>query len=267
MRFGMRAALLAVCLATAASCGRGPALLGPQYEYEEDLTLGLDGSATLIVNASIPALIALRGLPLSPDPKARVDRDQIKQLYTSPYAEVLRVTTWSRRNRRFVGVRLRVHDIRTLSKASPFSWAACDLHPEDGHHVFRETLGPAASTPSAVPGVSWDGSELVAFRLHLPSRIQWHNARTYDDQPNPVQRGNILTWQQRLTDRFANRPIAYAEDKTPGVMEVRMDSQSILYRTLWLFGLAFAAAVGVLAFLIWLTIRKGRDAEGDAGPS
>ena len=266
MRFGMRAALLAVCLA-AAGCGSGPQLLGSQYEYEEDLTLGLDGSATLIVNSSIPALIALRGLPLNPDPKARLDRDQVKRLFTSPYADVLRVTTWSRRNRRFVGVRLRVADIRMLSRAAPFSWATYDLHQEDGHHVFRETLGAAAAAASAAPSAGWDGSELVAFRLHLPSRIQWHNARTYDDLPNPVQRGNILTWQQRLNDRFANHPIAYAEDKTPGVMEVRMDSQSILYRTLWLFGLAFAAAVAVLVFLIWLTMRKGRDAEGDAGPS
>jgi cyanate permease len=28
---------------------------------------------------------------------------------------------------------------------------------------------------------------------------------------------------------------------------------------LWLFGLAFLAAVAVLAFLIWLTMRRGRD--------
>ena len=36
-----------------------------------------------------------------------------------------------------------------------------------------------------------------------------------------------------------------------------MDPESILYRTLWLFGIAFAAAVLVLVGLIWLTIRKG----------
>ena len=33
---------------------------------EEDLYLALDGSATLVVNASIPALVALRGLDLDP---------------------------------------------------------------------------------------------------------------------------------------------------------------------------------------------------------
>ena len=44
-----------------------------------------------------------------------------------------------------------------------------------------------------------------------------------------------------------------------------MDSQSILHRTLWLFGGAFAAALAVLAFLIWFTMRKGRRRRGYDG--
>jgi hypothetical protein len=36
-----------------------------------------------------------------------------------------------------------------------------------------------------------------------------------------------------------------------------MEGQSILYRTLWLFGGAFAAAVLLIGFLVWLTMRKG----------
>ena len=35
-----------------------------------------------------------------------------------------------------------------------------------------------------------------------------------------------------------------------------MDRQSILYRTLWLFGIAFLAALLVIAGLIWLTMRR-----------
>jgi hypothetical protein len=260
MRFRLRAALLSLLAVAVAGCGgRAAGLLAPSYEYEEDLTLSLDGSATMIVNASVPALIALRGLKLDPDPKVRVDRDAVRALYRSPQAEVARVTTWTRHGRRFVGVRLNVPDIRQLPKAAPFSWESFQLNIQDGHATFRETLGAPAFKPGTLTDVGWDGSEIVAFRLHLPSRIQWHNARTADDQPNGVRRGNILSWEQRLTDRLDNRPVAYAEDKTPGVMEVRMDSQSILYRTLWLFGLAFLAAVLVLVFLIWLTMRKGRE--------
>jgi hypothetical protein len=141
----MRAALLAIVLAAAvAACGGSP--LGTEYEYEEDLTLSMDGSATLVVNASVLALDALKGFSLNPDPAAR---------------------------------------------------------------------------------------------------------------------GNILTWEQRLRERLAGKPIAYAEDRTPDVMEARMDRQSILYRTLWLFGIAFLAAILVIAGLIWLTMRRGAPGSSD----
>ena len=55
-----RVALCAVlcCSAIAAACsGR---VLKPQYEYEEELYLNLDGSATLNLNASVASLVALR---------------------------------------------------------------------------------------------------------------------------------------------------------------------------------------------------------------
>jgi hypothetical protein len=257
-----RAALLAVLLAAAvARCGGGgaTAIFGPQYEYEEDLTLSLDGSATMVVNASIPALVVLRGLSLPIDPSARVDRDRVRALYTSSYAQVTRVSTWTRAKRRFVGITLRVPDIRALSKAAPFSWSTYDLHQENGLTIFKQTLGASAFKPGSMPGVGWTGNELVAFRLHLPSRIEYQNSRTLDtDKPRPASRGNILTWEQHLTDRLDNKPVSW-ENGVPGVMAVRMDSQSILYRTLWLFGLAFLAAVAVLALLIWLTMRRGRD--------
>ncbi len=258
-----RAALLAVLLAAAvARCGGGggtAAIFGPQYEYEEDLTLSLDGSATMVVNASIPALVVLRGLSLTTDPAARVDRDRVRALYTSPYAQVTRVSTWTRAKRRFVGVTLRVPDIRALPKAPPFSWSSYDLHQENGMTIFKQTLGASAFKAGSMPNVGWTGSELVAFRLHLPSRIEYQNSRTLDtDKPRGASRGNILTWEQHLADRLDNKPISW-ENGVPGVMAVRMDSQSILYRTLWLFGLAFLAAVGVLALLIWLTMRRGRD--------
>ena len=93
-----RAAVLSLAMIAAiAGCGgRTAGIFGPQYEYEEDLTLSLDGSATMVVNASLPALAVLRGLPLSTDPAARVDRDKVRGLYSSPYAQVTRVSTWTR---------------------------------------------------------------------------------------------------------------------------------------------------------------------------
>ena len=260
MHLRMRAVAAAVVVAaavTACNGRRGP--LGPEYEYEEDLTLGLNGSATLVVNASVPALVALRGLPLNPDPRSRGDqlKKQIEDVYASPYTRVGRISMWTRYGRRFVGVHLTVTDIRSLPKAQPFTGEAYDLHESGDQIVYKHTLGRIGTNAGAVPGAGWQGNEIVAFRLHLPARIRFHNSRDLQtNAPLSPARGNILTWEQRLADRLAARPIGYAEDKTPDVMEVRMDRESILYRTLWLFGLAFLAAVLVIASLIWLTMRR-----------
>src|SRR5215217_2273947 len=104
MRSASRAALLAIAMlaAVTACSGRAPGPLGTEYEYEEDLTLSLDGSATLVVNASVPALVALRGLPLDTDLKTRADelKAQIRQLYTSDVTRIGRISNWTRRGRR-----------------------------------------------------------------------------------------------------------------------------------------------------------------------
>jgi hypothetical protein len=267
MHFRTRAALLAVVVAaavTACSGGRGP--LGPEYEYEEDLTLSLDGSATLVVNASVPALVALHGLPLNTDLRTRADqlKNDIRTIYSSPPAQVTRISNWNRHGRRFVGIRLNVRDVRALPEMRPFAWSKYELHEQGDQILYKHSLSGGTGTGS-VSDIGWKGNEIVAFRLHLPARIRFHNSRDLEtNAPRQPSRGNILTWEQRLTDRLAGKPIAYAEDKTPDVMEVRMDRQSILYTTLWLFGFAFLAALLVLAGLIWLTMRRG---PADPGPS
>jgi hypothetical protein len=266
-----RAALAVLIAALAAACGGraigGLGVLGTEYEYEEDLTLSLDGSASLVVNTSVPALVVLRGASLPTDVTARGDQvvAQVRAFYTSDRTHVGRVTTWIRHGRRYVGVRLTVDNIRTLPTLAPFAWAGYDLHEEGDQVVFRETLSrrPAAAS---LAGTGLTGNEIVGFRLHLPARIRFQNSRYLDrDASRPAARGNIITWEQRLSDRLQGQPIAYAADRTPDVMEVRMDRQSILYRTLWLFGIAFAAAILVLAGLIWLTMRRGRS-EAPADP-
>ena len=120
------AALLTLALVlTAAGCnGR---IFGRQYEYEEDLYLALDGSATLIINASIASLVALRGLDLDVSPTTRVSRevrDKIRAAYQSPTTEVTRVSPpWRRAGRPFVQIRLKVSDIRRLTEIPALSWS------------------------------------------------------------------------------------------------------------------------------------------------
>ena len=59
------AALVAALMLSLMAAACGGQMFGRVYEYEEDLYVSLDGSAELIVNASIPALVTLRGLDAS----------------------------------------------------------------------------------------------------------------------------------------------------------------------------------------------------------
>ena len=83
---------------------------GKVYEYEEDVYLSLDGSAELIVNASIPALVTLaRAGSAARSGRAPRSRSRFAPRITSPLTEVTRVSRpWRRHGRRFVQVRLRV---------------------------------------------------------------------------------------------------------------------------------------------------------------
>jgi hypothetical protein len=241
--FGAAACVLA-CFSIA--CGL---TLGREYEYEEQLYLNVDGSAEVIVNASIPSLVVLRGLPLDPSPQARLDALALRQLYTSLGCEVDGIgSPWFRHGRRFVQVRLATSDIEQLSRCAPLGWSTYSFNRVEEAINFEQRVGAAASGD---PGrVNWTGNEIVAFRMHVPSKVLFHNVRRMtDDAPGEIERGNILTWEQRLADRRAGKPI---------VMAVMMDPQSILYRTLWLFAGSFVAAMALLAGLIGWTIRKGK---------
>jgi len=251
MRARLRLAACVLAAATVAACSNP---LGRQYEYDEQTYLAVDGSATVVVNSSLPALVALRGASLDPKPDGSADRDAIRQMYQSAGCTVDKVGRfWYRRGRRFVQVQVSTNDVRTLSKCALLSWSAYSLGPDDeapGGLRFQQTVSPPAGKD---PGtVNWDGSELMAFKLHAPSKIRFQNVKKLDGTNGSTERGNILTWEQTLADRSAGKPID---------MVVRMEATSILYTTVWLFVGAFAAAVLVLVLLIWLTIRRGRKAK------
>jgi hypothetical protein len=251
-------ALLATTLVILASAACGSGLFGKVYEYEEDVHVSLDGSADVTVNASVAALVALRGLSLNPDPSTRLDRDQVRAAFTSPLLEVTRVSRpWRRFGRQFVQVRLRVPDIRKLTQVAPFSWSTYEVGEKEGVVVYRQDMGASALRPGTLQNFGWQGGELIAVRLHLPSKIVYHNARDLEtNQPSSIARGNILAWEQALTDRLDGKPLA---------IEVRMDRQSILYHTLWLFVSAFAAAIVLIALIIWWMVAKGTTDHADSG--
>jgi len=243
------AAAALVIAATAAGGCQNP--LGQHYEYEEQLYLGVDGKATMVIDTSLAALVALRGLPidLSSRTPINIGREEVRKLFAVQDCPNVRVgQPWVRRGRRFVQVRVVVNDVRELTSCGPLSWSSYTFE-RDGNVIhYRQQVGNAeAGNPGSV---NWDGKELVAFKLHLPSKIIFQNVKRLEDGSNgTIERGNILTWEQRLADRRASVPVS---------IEVRMDSQSILYRTLWLFAGAFVAAVVVLMLLIWWTMRRAK---------
>jgi hypothetical protein len=234
-----RAAGAVLALLLMASC-RQIGLI-KEYEYDERVSLSLDGSAIVDVSASLAALAALRGVKVDLDPEARFDRQAIRRLYEGPGAIVREVSAFRRHGRRFVHVRLETGDITQLGRVAPLSWSRYTFDRRGNEYRFVQEVG--AREPMDVDDVGWTGREVVAFRVHLPSRINFH------DSGNDVERGNVLVWQQTLRDRLAGAPLR---------MEARMDTQSILYRTLWLFGGTFLAAAALLMIVVWWVARKGR---------
>jgi len=243
------AALALVALAATFAVGCASGRLFQQYEYEEDIYLSLDGTATVYVNSSVPALNALRGTSLDTSSTARLDREGIRRFYTTPVTHVAQVSQSRRSGRRFLHVRLDVDDVRRLGATAPFQWSRYEFRRQDDLYVYLQTVG--ASVNRNVGDVGWSGSELVAFRLHLPSKIAYHNAGV-----DNFRRGNILVWQQKLTDRLRGEPL---------VLDARMQTQSILYRTLLLFVATFVAVGVTFAIVIVLVMRVGRNRSREAG--
>lgn len=252
MRIGARrgvALLVAIVLLGAIACGG--AGLFRQYEYEEEMYLSLDGTATIYVNSSIAALNALRGTAFDANPAARFDRDAYRTYFSSANTHVTRVSTSRRGGRRFVHVRLDVDDVRGLGESAAFAWSTYRFDREGDIFTFRQAVDGASSKPEDArlkpsrpePAVRWTGSEIVAFRLHLPSKIEFHNTK------REIGRGNILVWEQPLSERLQGVPL---------VLEARMQTQSILYRTLWLFGLTFVLAALTFLAVIWWVVRRGK---------
>jgi hypothetical protein len=233
----MRIGAALVLLAAAVASGRLGGLFR-QYEYEEEMYLSLDGSATVYVNSSVAALDALRGAAFDPDPIARLDLAAVRKYYTTPVTRVVRVSTSRRNNRRFVHVRLEVDDVTRLGEARPFAWSSYRFSKDGDLVVYRQTVGAPAD--KTVQAVRWNGDEIVAFRLHLPSRVVYHST-------GQEQRGNILVWEQTLADRMRGDPLT---------LDIRMESQSILNRTLRLFASTVAAVAVTFGLVIWWLVRR-----------
>ena len=225
-------ALVLLSVLTSLACDN---VISRKYEYEEEVFLALDGSATVYVNASLPALVALRGFTLPLDPAARLDRMVVRDLYTTPVSQVASVTASRKEGRRYVHLRLTVPDIRRLHEAAPFAWSTYQYLEGDAQFEFTQVMGAAAG--QQVGNVGWEGDELIAVRLHLPSVVDFHNSPS-----RKVERGNIVVWEQPLAERIKGMPLE---------IQARMEKESILFRTLALFAAMAVLAAATFIGFIW----------------
>jgi len=245
MRVPVRQAALvpaiAMCALIASACG----VLAQKYEYEEEMYLRLDGSATVNVNASVASLVALRGVDLPVDPKARLDRGRVRALFQTAGGPAPRVTLSRRGGRRFVHVSLEIPDVRQLQRQPMFAWSTYRFDRDSDSVVYRQRVG--APVVKAGDSGGWTGRELIVFKMHIPSEIPYHNAPS-----RKTERGNILRWEQPLAARLKGEPLD---------VEVRMEPESILYTTLLLFGITIVAAAMTFGLVLWWVVRRGRDSE------
>jgi hypothetical protein len=239
MSSSTRGRVCGLLLLAAIASGCSGRIFKKDYEYEEELYLSLDGSATLNVNASVAALAALRGADLETDPKARIDRARVRSLFEGDRVRPS-VALARREGRRFVHVSVEIDDVRRLSRLAAFAWSNYEFDRRDELFEFRQVVGP----PVGKDAGTWTGREIVAFRIHVPSEIVFHNAPS-----GTVERDNILEWEQPLVDRLAGKPIE---------MRVQLEPTSILYTTLLLFGSTILAAAAAFAFIVWWISRRGR---------
>ena len=214
------------------ACGN---VISRKYEYEEEVFLALDGSASVYVNASVPALVALRGFTLPLDPAARLDRLVVRDLYNTPVSRVESVTLSRKEGRRYVHLRLDVPDIRRLHEAAPFAWSTYRYRERDASFEFGQDIKTAAGVD--VGNVGWNGDELIAVRVHLPSVVTFQNSPS-----RKVERGNIVVWEQPLAERLKGAPLEIA---------ATIEKDSILFRTLALFGGMAVLVAATFAGVIW----------------
>ena len=164
---------------------------------------------TVVVNTSMAALVALRGAPSFDDGTPASIATRCARFFQSPVTDghPRQPAVAARRPPVRPGARgHRGHPhARQVGRRSPGRRTRSTPRGRDGAPSSRRWARPAAATP----GGRWNGSELVAVRLHVPAKIQFHNAPS-----NEVERGNIVSWEQPLKDRLAGQPLR---------VEVRME--------------------------------------------
>lgn len=203
------------------------------YEYEEDLDLEVDGSGEIRVSGTEELFRLLYGIDEDLDISAVTDR------FESPELEVVSIERSHRRGHGYLHVRARFEDVRRLSDQAIFSGRRYRL--ESGDRYLDLTVDIRHVQKQDTPERLREGS--FRFRVHFPSPVRHHNSDT------GIERGNIITWEQSLSDHLAGEPLH---------IEARFERRTVLRVTLTLLAVALSVVVFVISASIFILVRIGR---------
>ena len=110
----------------------------------------------------------------------------------------------------------------------------------------RRLAGTDALAPEAcfaiVSGLLTGARTPFSGRIQIVGKSPLTGSWADSNSGGSVRRGNILVWEQPLAARQRGEPL---------ILDARMQTDSILYRTLWLFAATFAAVAAAFALVIW----------------
>ena len=213
------------------------------YEFEHEFWIRVDGSGTVNVTARPELWAAMKGLRGATAADEDSAIQAVRGLFESSGLRVRRVTLTHRAGRPYLFVAADFTDVNRLAGTPAFPDLALSLRPE-GENL---RLDGRWSRPSGLPDVGVDARDgLMAVRFHLPSKVYSHRNAFAG-----VERGNIVGWRETVAEGLAGRPLE---------LGALMDRRSILMSTVGLFAIAIAAALAILAGVLWWVVRKGRKA-------
>jgi hypothetical protein len=213
------------------------------YEFEHEFWIHVDGSGTVNVTARPELWAAMKGLGGVASTDESSAPQAVRALFESSGLRVRRVTLTHRGGRPYIFVAADFADVNRLAGTPAFPDLSLSLRPE-GENL---RLDGRWSRPPGLPDVGVDARDgLMAVRFHLPSKVYSHR-----NAFGGVERGNIVGWRETVAEGLAGRPLEFG---------AVMDRRSILMSTVGLFAIAIAAALAILASVLWWVVRKGRSA-------
>lgn len=214
-----------------------------RYEYEHEFWLRVDGSGRVFVTGRPGLWSAFKGAGRAADPEGTVTPGGVRSLFERSGLRVRRTTLTRRAGQPYVFIAADFDDVNRLAGTPAFP----DLRIALTKGGDRLKLEGEWSRPRALPTPGErDRAGQMAVRFHLPSKVYDHK-----NAVSGLERGNILSWRQEVRQGLNGQALVFG---------ATLDARSILWSTLGLFSAAIAAALALLAAILFLVVRAGRRA-------